>query len=256
MAIRQTYKYHAGPLPDEPGPLGVYLKQELDHIATSINAGTETVGSDNKDYEILKHRPVWGDIVTPIGATRDGAAAPTLRQVGTSGLYLPDFDEDDLVHFTIHIPHDMKKLTGTDDTGYGGVNNDSPSFSVHWLNGTAGSSNFVKWELKYLIARGYSKTAFTSGATLNSGDIAVSTTQYMHHTTADTAMKLDTGSGELEPDAVILCTLKRIAPSGTSYGDANDIFVTHINLHYQKDKVGTVERERASTTVGHTSGGF
>jgi len=255
VAIRQTYKYHPGPLPSESGPLGVYMKQELDGVSGAVNALTETVGSDSKDYEILKHRPVWGDIVTPIGATRDGAAAPTLRQVA-GGLYLPDFDEDDLVHFTIHIPHDMKKLTAVDDTGYGGANNDNPSFSVHWLNGTAGSSNYVKWELKYSLARGYSKTAFPSETTLNSGDIAVSTTQYMHHTTADTAMKLDTGSGELEPDAVILCTLKRIAPSGTSYGDVNDIFVTHINLHYQKDKVGTVERERASASVGHTSGGF
>ena len=101
MAIRQTYKYHPGPLPSESGPLGVYMKQELDSVSGAINSLTETVGSDNKDYEILKHRPVWGDIVTPIGATRDGAAAPTLRQVA-GGLYLPDFDEDDLVHFTIH----------------------------------------------------------------------------------------------------------------------------------------------------------
>ena len=236
------------------------MKQELDSVSSAVNSLTEAVGSDNKDYEILKHRPVWGDIVTPIGATRDGATAPTLRQVGSSGLFLPDFNVSDLVHFTIHIPHDMKKLTGDDDTGYGGANNDNPSFSIHWLNGTAGSSNFVQWELKYSMARGYSKTAFPSVTTLNSGDLAVSTTAYMHHTTVEgtsgTALKLNTGSGELEPDAVILCTLKRIAPSGTSYGDVNDIFVTHINLHYQKDKVGTVERERASTTVGHTSGGF
>ena len=76
----------------------------------------------------------------------------------------------------------------------------------------------------------------------------------MHQTTADTALKLNTGSGELEPDAVILCTLKRIASDGTAY--TGTCFVTHINLHYQKDKVGTVERERASTTVGHISGGF
>lgn len=78
----------------------------------------------------------WDDSQQMAIALRDvGANVPALTQYGTSGIYMPLFDINDLLVFSIQLPHGYQEGT-------------SVWPHVHWI-ADAIDANTVKWEIDY-----------------------------------------------------------------------------------------------------------
>lgn len=211
--------------PGASGDLVRYLHEELQRISAAF----ETVLSDS-------HSVVFDDYVQSGLAVTLGASAPTLTAFRNNvSLYaFAGSGPAEQVFFTVHILHGIKR--GTPIT-----------LHVHFSHSTASpASGAVKWNVDWTLARGYQAGTFNTGTTTSSGTMSVVTTvntePYVHHITDDDSMTIPAQT-ELEPDSVLLCRLYRDA------GDAQDTFagnafLINIDSHYQKDKVGTVERNR------------
>lgn len=202
-----------------------YLYEELQRVSAAF----ETVLSDS-------HSIVYDDYVQSGLAVTLGSSAPTLTTFRNNvSLYaFAGSGPTEQVFFTVHILHGIAK--GTPIT-----------LHVHYSHTTASpASGDVKWNIDWTLARGYQAGTFNTGTTTSSGTMSVvqtvNTEPYVHHITSDDAMTI-AGQTELEPDSLILCRLYR------NSGDAEDTFtgnafLINIDCHYQRDKVGTVERNR------------
>ena len=197
------------------------IRQNDDGTMSLVNADGEECWRFHDD-SVYSDYLVGGTAV----ATR-GAAAPDFANL-RDGLYLYAFDgaaAAEEVFFTVHILHDIKQGT-------------TPTFHVHWTHNNASPSGDVKWQLEYTMAKGYETQAFGASTTLTSTQTASS--QYYHHITPDD-MSLDTTN--MEPDSLILCRLYR-DPTDAADTFADDAFLIQVDMHYERDKNGTKERNR------------
>lgn len=132
--------------------------------------------------------------------------------------------------FTLHILHGIKPGT-------------IPTFHVHWAHNQVSPSGDVKWQIDYTIARGYGAGTFAAPTTLSTTRPALA--QYVHDISDDDDMPLASIT-ELEPDSIILGRIYR-DPADVADTFENDAFLIQVDMHYQRDKLGTPERNRPFT---------
>lgn len=187
-------------------------------LASTGACNREQAQAASNILDAVGWRDITGDVSTRVGPTN-----PTSTQVGTTGLYLYAFGVGDEAQFIYHLPHDY--VEGSDI-----------HFHVHWMpSGT--DTQPVKWEVKYLYAKGHNQEAFNV-ATPITFDMqeAPPGTAYQHMVTESDA-KTVTG---LETDGVIVCGFKRVTNGGVD--NANTIFMVTADLHYQSTNQATPNR--------------
>lgn len=213
-----------------------YLYNELQKIKQELAFLRDRVGSTgDQDY-------VWDDYVTSGLAVVGGASAPTLT-VFRGGLRLYAFPgtgavTKDVVS-TTHILHGIKP--GTDI-----------SLHIHWsTNQTATAGHTVVWQAEYSIARGYGAGVYgdplTASASTAYGTMSctatVAVSPFTHMISGDSGDFVIPAQTELEVDSVILMRLYR-DPTHPADNAAVDAFLIQMDWHYQKDRLGTVEKNR------------
>ncbi len=171
-------------------------------------------------------------IVSGTALARPAAGAPTLTNFrGNVDLYaFGGASGTEEAFFTVHILHGIKPGT-------------TPTFHVHWSQNAASPSGNVKWQVEYSIAKGYGAGTFGAPVTLSS--VQAVTSQYEHQITDDDDMPLSSIT-ELEPDAIIIGRIFRNADDAEDTS-TDDAFLIQIDMHYERDKIGTTERNRPFT---------
>ena len=170
---------------------------------------------------------VFDDYLTPGIAVRLGASAPGIAEL-RDGLFLPAFDGAATAEqgfFTVHILHGIKPAS-------------TPTFHIHWTHNQAAPSGDVVWNIDYSYAKGYGAGAFPAPTTLSTTSTAAA--QYVHVITDDDDMPVDVS---VEPDAVLLCRIYR-DPTDVADTFAADAFLVNVDMHYERTRVGTPERNR------------
>jgi hypothetical protein len=173
----------------------------------------------------------WRDILGQSISPTAGPTIPVWTQIGATAFYAYVYQTNDQQWFFFHINHDYKP--GTDIY-----------LHVHWLtNGT--STNNVKWEFTWSFAKGFNQGAAStynlSGAGAGQGTSTVeqagSGTQYQHMTSE---IATPVSDADFEVDGIMMVRLRRIAQTGAA--NADTVYVTMMDLHYQSDKLNTKNR--------------
>jgi hypothetical protein len=173
----------------------------------------------------LTHGTVWKDNVAPLSAAGvPASSAPTMRVFGPSGAREERaFAVNDYLFVQpFHVNHDI--IPGAKAYPH-----------VHWsTNGT--STATVKWEFQILRALGHDQANF-----------AASTTVYVEQAAGGSAwrhMVAEVSDEDaltlVEPDELIMITLKRVTNGGTDNSDY--VFGVTVDLHYQSSIIGTVNK--------------
>lgn len=224
--------YFPIPTPEEYD--SAYLHNELESIYEELLAlrrFTGSVGtSNNQSY-------VWDDYITSGLAVAGGVSPPALTTfIGNIKLYAftgtgPTAKD---VYATTHILHGIRP--GSD------IN-----LHVHYsTNTTATASSKVIWNVEWTLARGYGLGTFGDPAvpSTSCGTMSVTSTvsvaPFVHHITSDAAMTIPTNA-EMTPDSVFLLRLYRDPTHVADTFDGN-AFLIQVDFHYQRDRVGTTER--------------
>jgi hypothetical protein len=178
----------------------------------------------------IHNRVVFDDYIISGLSIGKGANAPDLAEF-RGGLFLNAFAGTGVTveqgFFTLHILHGIKAGT-------------TPTFHVHWAHNQASPSGDVKWQLDYSMAKGYGVSTFPAPTSLFTTRPALA--QYVHDISDDDDMPLASIT-ELEPDTVILGRIYR-DPADAADTFENDAFLIQIDMHYERDKPGTAERNR------------
>ena len=179
-------------------------------MSLSINHTTNRITQDGVGY--------WKDNLGPIILPATGVTVPTWTQM-QNNFYGYAFQLADRCWFSFHIGHDY--LPGSDIY-----------FHTHWTtNGT--STNSVKWEVNYTIAKGHNQSAFSGTGTTITIEQAASGTAWRHMISESAAIT----SAEIEPDSLMLVHLTRITNGATDNGDT--VFLHQADLHFQASYLGT-----------------
>ena len=168
-------------------------------------------------------------VISGLALKLRGVTDPDLVEF-RNGLFLYAFDGGTRVeeaYFSLHVLHGIKQGT-------------TPTFHVHWSQNVASPSGNVKWQIDYSMAKGYGVSAFPAPTTLSV--VQACPTQYYHMITDDDEMPL-ADITELEPDTLILGRIYR-DPTDAEDTSTDDAFLIQIDMHYQRDKLGTSDRNR------------
>lgn len=168
----------------------------------------------------------WRDLTSDIIIRGNQSSAPTWEQIGTlSDIYGYNFAIDKECWAYFHMDHDYKP---------GG----DVLLHVHWTT-TGTSTNTVKWEIKYTVAKGHNQSVggnFASPTTVYV-EQAASGTAYRHMVTEmSTSISVD----KMEPDSLLLVHFKRVSNGGTNNPD--NVFGLTLDCHYQTDRNATINR--------------
>lgn len=167
---------------------------------------------------------LWDDNLTSLLVSRPGATSPTLTAFGPTGTNQQwVFAVNDFVYTAgFHIMHDIKI--------------DSKIYPhVHWT--TDGTDvNTVKWELSFTIAKGHDQEAFPADTVINL-EQAGSGTAWQHMIVEATDAQAVTAP---EVDSLIIMRVRRVTNAATD--NADDVFGMFVDIHYQKDRFGTVNK--------------
>jgi hypothetical protein len=168
---------------------------------------------------------IWKDMLAPVGgASVPTSLAPTSENFGPAATPQRKeyaFAVDDFVFIQpFHVNHDI-------------VPGGEAYFHVHWsTNGT--NTGLVRWEITYMRAKGHNQGNFGTPVVVLI-EQAAQGTAWRHMVSETTTPIIMT-----EPDELILCTLRRVAPSAGSNTDT--VFGLMVDLHYQADRSGTPQR--------------
>jgi len=166
----------------------------------------------------------WEDNTAEFTGGAPGASAPSLTTFrgGPARQYV--FGVGDSVDVVFHIKHDVKPGTS------GGIFHPH----VHWTtNGT--NAGTLTWRLSYHIAKGHNQEAFPVASVLDLTDTA-SGIAWQHMITESVS-----GFTTPEVDSLIIVNVELL--SATGFGTpADDIFGLYVDLHYQKDRLGTPQK--------------
>lgn len=190
-------------------------------------------GADGVDFGVA----VWKDKEGGAIARNSGATAPSFTAFRGGVIDQYAFSANDEIQFEFHIPHDYK--VGSD-----------MHLHVHWShNGTAISGNMV-WTYYATYAKGHNQAAFPAEVT---GTITYATTniattpQYQHRideiqltAAAPSGSQIDSDS--LEVDGLILVNITATTIPTITGGTPNEPFLLKVDLHYQADSIGTVNK--------------
>jgi hypothetical protein len=161
----------------------------------------------------------WDDTQQMALALRDvGANVPNLTQYGTSGLYFPQFDIDDLLCFSIQLPHGYREGTSVEP-------------HVHWCGDTV-DTDVVKWELNYQWLNPESDVIAAAATTITCQE-AVNTAGITKLTGFPTVAKADA-----KISSIFAGNIRRIA-NGTGTEAAGNIFLQFFDLHFRRNTAGS-----------------
>lgn len=162
---------------------------------------------------------VWFDNLAPMAQGKTAAGSPAMSAFNTTWQALK-FIVDDGVYLYFHINHDIKQGSLVYP-------------HVHWSTGGT-STNTVKWQLDYTIAKGHNQEAFPS-TTAITVEQAASGTAWQHMITEST-----NPFTAPEPDSVVIVKATRITNGGSE--NADDVFGIYVDLHYLIDRPGTINK--------------
>jgi hypothetical protein len=206
--------------PVEPAKVisvGVAREPDLVHFDPSLNTerGNFSVSDGN-----------WDDLRINASSTQAPASNPAdWEQIGTSGLYLPRFtdNQDEVLYFEIQLPHDWKRESDI-------------LLHVHWVPDTtdAGQVNWIVYYQLVTINGAYNGSASSDSGTdlYDDGD----GTQYKHQVTGNHTI---TTTG-IKESAVLVGKIVRLHSGGGDDYNGSP-YMASIDLHYQRDKAGTVD---------------
>lgn len=199
---------------------------ELDPATTPL-AGTEFIeivqgGVSKRVPAASLGSVIWKDMLAPVGgASVPNVNAPAAADFGPA--HTPQrrefaFDVGDYVFIQpFHVNHDI-------------VPNGEAYFHVHWAtNGT--NTGLVRWEITFMRALGHDQGNFGAPEVILVEQAAAGTA--WRHMVSETLTPITL----IEPDELIVATLRRVAPSAGSNTDT--VFGLMVDLHYQADRDGT-----------------
>jgi hypothetical protein len=166
---------------------------------------------------------LWDDNTSELSTGGIAAGSPTLTVVNGGPYKAYVFTDGDSVNCAFHIKHDVKR----DGVFYP---------HVHWTtDGT--NEGTLTWRISHQIAKGHNQAAFPTATTLDITDTASGTAWQHMITEASDAQAISTP----EVDSLILMNVELESSSG--FGTpADDIFGLFVDLHYQKDRDGTINK--------------
>lgn len=196
------------------------------------NANAEITPQDLRDMLVSLASPLlalyetgWKDNVMPMHTVGVPVAnAPAMTAFGPSGLREEyAFDLNDYAFIpSFHINHDISA----------GL---KAYLHVHWTtNGT--QLHAVRWEMQILRALGHNQAAFNTVTTITLEQAASGTA--WQHMIAE--VPLADALTLVEPDELILVTIKRITNGATD--NSNAVFGLCADLHYQSDRQSTLNK--------------
>jgi hypothetical protein len=172
---------------------------------------------------------VFDDYLVPGLSLAKGANAPDLEEL-RDGLFENAFAGTltvvEQAFFSVHILHGIKAGT-------------TPTFHIHWAHNNATPSGDVKWSIDYSVAKGYGAGTFAAPTTVTTTQTAPA--QYVHQITDDDDMPINVT--DLEPDSLLLGRVYR-DPDDAADTFADDAFFLELDIHYERDKIGTLDRNR------------
>jgi hypothetical protein len=195
--------------------------------------------AQNSGLKIDESNPAfgWDDITGILFPDLAGADAPTLSAFRGGATRRYAYAANDKMDCEFHIPHDY--AMGTD-----------VFIHVHWShNGTEISGNAV-FTLTHTYAKGHNQGAAsvypaekTLTITYNTTNITT-TPRYIHRvdevqlsSAGGSATLMD--SAVLEPDGIVAVNFTMTTLPTITGGSPNDVFVFHIDLHYQSTQTAT-----------------
>jgi len=182
------------------------------------NTGTTTFSVNGRGE--VEFSAGWNDLVSYVSTAKlPPSSAPTWANFAPSaGRQEASFAIGDYVWLSpYHIQHDIDPSAAA-------------HLHVHWsTDGT--DTNDIKWELKYIRAKGHGQAAFPTETTINIVGTPNGTawTHYVHESTTDLVLT--------EPDELILVTLKRVTNGGVENTDA--VFGLMVDIHYEVTRTAT-----------------
>ena len=186
--------------------------------------------------------PLYSDYLVPGLSLRLGATPPILANF-RDGLYQYAFagtgSQTEEAHFVIHFLHDI--AVGT-----------TPTIHIHWAHNKNSetytpNTAVIKWSVEVSLAKGYSAGVYPTSIVLLTTQIVGA--QYTAHITDDDDIPLTSLLAELEPDAILLGRVFR-NPADIEDTFGYPAFLLHLDLHYQKGQLGTLERNRPFISAG------
>lgn len=209
------------------------------HAAEDIASGVQLTVQDlvvTDEIFVANGMLPWKDLLGDVTPKTSGAGSPalsTFRNDVRWFSYAVGEDGDCI----FHIPHDY--APGTD-----------LFLHVHWAhNGTNISGSFdLRCHVTY--AKGHNQETFPADIEphIVVGSLNITNTpQYMHRTdeiqlsqSGGAALLLDTDL--IEPDGIIMLSYDVDAIPTITGGTPNEVFIFGIDIHYQADHVGTLNR--------------
>jgi hypothetical protein len=170
---------------------------------------------------------VYDDMQVSISNVKvPGSGAPTERLYdgGTGGITFPflGFALNNYLYFDIQTSHSMKLSTILDS-------------HIHFtLPNTTNIGDKFKFQLDVIAAPIDGAWAVPTGSPF-SGEYTIVATDNVKHRVKDIA---DIPAVNTTPSTIYKCKLTRIAASANEY--ASEVYVTFIDSHYQKDRVGSL----------------
>ena len=178
----------------------------------------------------------WRDIIGALIPRATGVGKPTIEVFRTS-VNNYAFAAGDDIDFTYHIPHDY--VSGT-----------NLFVHLHWgHNGTAISGNFV-FDFSFTYSKGHNQEIFPAVKTVTGtyATVNIATTPRYSHRLTEVQLSITGGSAtqldsdRLEPDGVILASVKATTIPTITGGSPNKVFVFFSNIHYQSTNIGTKQK--------------
>jgi hypothetical protein len=195
--------------------------------------------AQNSGLKIDESNPAfgWDDITGILFPDLAGADAPTLSAFRGGATRRYAYASGDKMDCEFHIPHDY--AMGTD-----------VFIHVHWShNGTAISGNAV-FTLTHTYAKGHNQGAASvypaeKAVTITYVTTNIATTPRYIHRVDEVQLSSAGGSATLmdsavlEPDGVVAVNFVMTTLPTITGGSPNEIFVFHIDLHYQSTQTAT-----------------
>ena len=205
---------------------------DLDQLALIPDEAQVLIQYNQKSYWCTKAQLItplttdglWDDYVgSLLSGEKQTTNQPSFDEYLT-GLRANNFSVGDEMWISIHVKHDWKP--GTDIYPH-----------VHWLTDDASPAGDAVWQIQYSVAKRNDTTppVFPAVTTIS---LTTAMTVQNGHVVSEASDLQAIPAAEIEVDCLIELHITRITDGGAG-GDAKNLFGLQLDLHYQKDRIGT-----------------
>lgn len=190
------------------------------------------------DGDSAWRQPVWKDLTGNVLARNTGSTAPSFGPFIGNSIEAYHFDVGNRVQFYFHIPHDY--ALGTD-----------MFLHAHWTHRGTAISGTMTWTYEATYSKGHGQASFIPpiSSAISYNTVGITTTpQYQHRvdevlltSSVPSASLLDTAL--IEPDGLIICSFAATSIPTITGGVVNQPFLLTVDIHYQADLEGTLNKE-------------